>query len=157
MSHLQAHDVGPDGVARFSLTQFTPNEVMNFWSGLEDMLDKLPHTWRYWTKEYIFEQIMQGGLQVWGAGPPPNAVFILMTCITTYPAAKVLHVVWGAGKLPDGILSIVDAAFLRYAQQNECSEIEVRGRIGWEPHVKKLGYQRAGMIWTKPVPNARAN
>jgi hypothetical protein len=142
---------------RFALTQFTVDEVQGFWTELEVMLDQVPHTWRQWTKEYIWSAIETGRLQVWGIGPPPQAILVFFTTVSVYPAMKILSVDWGAGSFHDEMLPLLEAGLTSYAQLNDCAEIEVRGRLGWEPKWKSIGMERQYSVWTRRVPHNNMN
>ena len=142
---------------KFALTKFTLEEFSVFWPGIEEMLDAVPHTWKYWTKDYIRSAVEMGSIDVWGIGPPPKAVLIFFTQIGLYPARRVLHVPWGAGNFDAAMLPLIEATLVQYAQMAECDTIEVRGRPGWDPHFKSIGMTRECVVWSYPVPNARLN
>ena len=112
---------------KFALTLFSVDEVNKFWPNIEEMLDRIPHTWRYWTKEQMYLLITNEMMQVWGIGPPPKATMIMMTSVNVYPSMKVLAVIWCAGTFDDEMIPLVDATFTNYARMNDCLEIEVRG------------------------------
>jgi hypothetical protein len=153
-----AYDVGVDHMPpKFALTQFTVDEVQEFWPQLEEMLDAVPHTWRQWTKEYIWRAVEGGRIQAWGIGPPPRAILIFFTTVAVYPAMKILSVEWGAGSFHDEMLPLLDAGLTSYAQLNGCAEVEVKGRLGWEPKWKSIGMERQYSVWTRKVPHNNMN
>lgn len=143
--------------AKFALTKFTFEEFETFWPGIEEMLDHVPHTWKYWTKDYIRSAVELGALDVWGIGPPPKAVLIFFTQVAIYPAQRVLMIPWGAGNFDPGMLGLLEATLVQYAQLCGCTTIEIRGRLGWDPHFKAVGMKREHVTWTYPVPNERLN
>ena len=51
-----------DRKAALALTHFTIEQVQEFWPQLEETLDRVPHTWRHWTKEYIYGGILSGNI-----------------------------------------------------------------------------------------------
>jgi hypothetical protein len=139
------------------MTQFTVDEFFEFWPKLEKILDRVPHTWRHWTKEYICTSVAIDRTQVWGIGPPPKAVLVLFTTICVHPAMKVLSIAWAAGTFEDEMLPLLDATLTGYARLNECQEIEIRGRMGWEPKLKAVGFERVASMWTRPVLSVKLN
>lgn len=152
----QAYDVVGDGrTARYALANFTPEEFQRFWPGVEKMFDAVPHTWRYWTKEYIYHAALSGTIQVWGIGPPPDAVFIFFTQVVIHPAMQVLNVTWGAGHFDEEMIPLIHATLMNYAKMNACTEISVIGRPGWDPMLKAIGMKREHVTWTLPVPDMR--
>lgn len=153
-----AYDVGGTGeTARFIMAQFTPEEFTDFWPELERALDRIPHTWRHWTKEYICDCIMTHRMQIWGVGPPTQAELILFTTIHVLPAMKILVIPLALGKFDDEVLPLLDATFTNYAQLNGCGEIEIRGRAGWWPKLKQLGFTHESAVWVRPVSNCKLN
>ena len=143
--------------AKYALTQFTVEEFQKFWPNIEEMLDKLPHTWRHWTKDQMYNSVVNEMSQVWGIGPPPKATLILMTSINVYPAMRVMTVIWCAGTFDDEMIPLVDATFTNWARMNDCAEIEVRGRLGWESKLKQVGFKHEAAIWTKKVQRVNMN
>ena len=94
---------------------------------------------------------------MWGAGPPPEARLILFTMVSVYPALKVLNVPWCAGSFDDEMIQLVYATFTNFARLNGCSEVEIRGRPGWELKLREVGFRREAMIWTTTVAYDRMN
>jgi len=155
---MTSYDVSPRAAPpRYALTQFTVEEFQTFWPHIEEMLDQIPHTWRYWTKEYIYGSIVNGHMQVWGIGRPPKATFIMFTVINVCPAMRVLVVVWAAGAFEDEMLPLLEATFANFGRLNGCDEVEIRGRMGWEPKLKSLGFVRSASIWTRKIPSVQVN
>ena len=153
---MTAYDV-TDGTARLALTQFTVTEVDSFWPELTRQMEFVPHTWKHWTREYIYDAIVSNNVQVWGIGPPPDAVMIMFTTIHTFPAMKVLSIVWAMGRFEDTMVPLVEATMVNFARLNDCKEIEVRGRHGWEPKLKRAGFRREASVWTRPVVSDKLN
>lgn len=153
-----AYDIHRDGKsAKFALTKFTFDEFETFWPQIEEMLDAVPHTWKYWTKEYIRSAVEIGSLDVWGMGPPPKAVLIFFTQIGIYPAQRVLHVPWGAGSFDPEMAGLFAATMINYAQLAGCETITIQGRPGWEPYFKRAGMVREAIVWSYPVPKMGLN
>jgi hypothetical protein len=148
---------GGDELPKFALTQFTVEEFQKFWPQLEEMLDSVPHTWRYWTKDHIYQSVVNDMVQVWGVGPPPKATFVMMTTVNIYPSMKVLTAVWAAGMFDDGMIPLIDAAMTSYARLNNCGALEIRGRPGWDPKFRSVGFQREAMIWTRYLKDSKLN
>lgn len=141
----------------FALTQFTVDEFTAFWPKLEEMLDLVPHTWRHWTKEYICSSAASNVIQVWGIGPPPNAVLVFFTQVSIYPVGRVLTLVWGAGSFDEEMLPLLLATMVNFAKMNNCTEIEMRGRRGWGPSLRSIGMKEEYVVWSIPVPDMRMN
>lgn len=153
----QYHSLDETGQPKFSLALFTSEEFFNFWPGIEKMLDSVPHTWRYWTKEWIQHSVSTGQLQVWGIGPPPDAVCIFFSLIAIHPAFRSFNITWSAGHFDDDMIPLLEAAWENYAKFNDCEEIAVFGREGWGPKLKPLGFKKIHSTWTRRVPSLRMN
>lgn len=151
----QGHDITEGPWPKYSIALLSLAEFEVFWPGIEEMLDAVPHTWRHWTKEYILEGVTTGRIQCWGVGPPPKAILCAFSSINIYPAERVFVIDWCAGKFEEGMIPLLDAVWTNYAKLNECSVIEVRGRGGWEPHLRSVGFTREAVVWTRRVPDMR--
>lgn len=143
--------------AKLAVTHFTAEEFFGFWPEFERMLDSVPHTWKYWSKEYIQNAISNSTMQVWGVGPPPLATCIFLTQIGIYPSFRSLTILWAGGTFTEDMVPLLYAAWEHYANLNDCQEVEVRGREGWGPMLKRVGFKRQFSSWTITVPKARAN
>lgn len=158
MQRKVSHELAPmNEVPRFSMTKLEGAELTTFWPKIEALMSYVPHTWRHWTQEYIYTSAMNETIQVWAIGPPPNAVMIFFTQIAVYPTMKVLCMVWGAGSFTEDMLPLIEATMVNYAKITGCVEIELRGRMGWEPALKKVGFTRESVIWSRKVPDMRMN
>ena len=144
-------------VPKFAMTQITVEEFQKFWPRLEEMLDCVPHTWRYWTKDHIYQSIANDAVQIWGIGPPPKATFVMLTSVNVYPAMRVLTAIWAAGTFEDEMIPLIDATMTSYAKLNGCEMLEIRGRPGWDPKFRSVGFKREALIWTRPLNNSRLN
>jgi len=146
-----------EGKPKFAITLLSVEEFHIFWPGISGMLDTVPHTWKHWTKDWIVSEVEAGRIQVWGLGPPPKAVLIFFTHVIIYPAYKVLSISWGAGSFDPEMLFVGESALMHYARLHGCSEIEMRGRPGYDPHLKAIGAKLEAYVWSLPVPNVRVN
>lgn len=146
-----------DRGVKYALTMFSFDEFLAFWPHMERELDKIPHVWRHWTKEYMVAAVEANTLQVWGIGPPPNAVMVFCTQVATYPAMKVLIVPLAFGSFNPAMIPTIEAALVNYAQMNDCSEIVIQGRPGWAPHFKLVRMKHEASVWSYPVRQGRLN
>jgi hypothetical protein len=155
-----SYDVSGHGksiATRYAMSLFTVEEFYRFWPQIEKMLDAVPHTWRYWSKDDMYSAITASKIQVWGMGPPNTVTIVFMTSVNVFPALRVLTLLWAAGHFEDEMASLLDATLADYAKLNECTEIEVRGRPGWYKQLKRAGFRKDAEIWTRSVPDTRIN
>lgn len=153
---IQSHDVSDNlDAPKYSLAQLTVEEFHIFWPHMEREMDKIPHTWERWTKEYVQAAVEAGSLVVWALGPPPDAVLIFFTQVSLYPKGRILTVPLGFGSFSSDMIPLIDATLTKYAQIQECDVIEVRGRGGWEKHFTPYGFKRDYVTLSRRVPNIR--
>lgn len=152
-----AIDAGEREAQKYSLALLTTEEFHQFWPHISRMLDQVPHTWRHWTKEWIVEAVEAGMLQVWGIGPPPKAILVLITQVATYPAIKSFNVVWAAGTFKRDMSDQLYETFMNFARLHSCTVMEIRGRKGWHPFLKAKGFKREAEVWSHIVHHMRDN
>jgi hypothetical protein len=149
---------GSDTGNKWEVSLLPTNHVDHYWENILDMLDKVPHTWEEWTKESLYERIIDGNIQVWGLGTSKAHRAFMFTQIAMYPAKRVLEVIWfcGEGTL-ENVLDILDATGTRFAQIQNCSHIEIIGRPGWKPYAKSHGFRLMSVRYSRAVPRERIN
>jgi hypothetical protein len=148
---------GASPVPRYVMAQFTVDEFFVFWPQLERLLDRVPDTWRHWTKGYICDSVSTGHIQTWGIGPPGKAILLMFTAVQAYPTMKVLSIMWAAGTFEDEMAPLLDTTLTSYARAHGCTECEIRGRMGWEHKMKAAGFKRTASVWTRPVLAMKMN
>jgi hypothetical protein len=102
------------------------------------------------TIEHVRLAIAARQAQLW---PCPDAA--LVTELNDYPTGVRTLNYWLAG---GNLNAIEDAhwAVEDFAEQNGCQAIEVRGRRGWAPVLKSLGFQApAGTYFVKVLDDGR--
>jgi hypothetical protein len=99
---------------------------------LQAALDASPL--RTHTLEHVRLGIHHGTAQLW---PGPNSA--LVTEMTTYPTGLKTLSIWLAGGNLDEILDTY-WAIEKFAEKQDCSAVEVKGRRGWAPVMKQLGF-----------------
>lgn len=151
------HEMDKHGRATHSLALFTSDEFIKFWPQIEAMLDTVPHTWKHWTKEHIYHSTLSGNMQVWGIGPNHTATCVFFTQVSILPAMQVFCIVWAGGHFDDEMIPLLEAAWESYAQEQDCSEITVYGRQGWESKLRPLGFKRDAIVWSRPVVNKKVH
>lgn len=154
----QSHDLSESlDAPKYSLAQLGVEEFYRFWPHISAMMDKIPHTWKYWTKEYVVAAVETNSLVVWCIGPPPDAIFVFFTQVAVYPVGRVLTVPWGAGTFREDMVPLLDGTLDQYAQMQDCFEMQVRGRDGWTKHFEPIGFKREATILSRPVAKVRIN
>lgn len=141
-------------------TGLMPVELLgNFWPSIEQMLDKVPHTWDSLTKGGIFADIAEQRSQVWLVADGELIKFVCFTRIAVHQAYTILEVFWAAGEgMLDKAGPTLDAALEQFARSHKCREIMVIGRGGWEKLLQSWGYKKRSVILTRLVaPVGRTN
>lgn len=143
------------GGSAHSMALIENGDLDRFWPGVSGMLDKIPHTLGHMTKEEIEFGVFNGTFQLWGVGPQPNAIFILMTAISHYPSERILVVMWGAGTFRKSMIPVLDATLTSYAKIQGCGGIEIHGRRGWMRVFADIGFKEEKVILSRPVTYER--
>lgn len=133
---------------------FNPTEVDLYWPQIETMLLQVPHTWQYYTLAFFHESVKNGNIQIWGAGVGGTVKLVYFTSLVTYPNMKTLQVIWAGGKLENFLHAII-TSLESFAKQEECDEIEVLGRGGWEKVLLPHGFKRKVVCLSRPVEKGR--
>lgn len=134
-----------------------PTELfVETWPHIVQELDKIPHVWEPWyTKQHIFNSVLAGQFQVWGAGDNGSVKIVLFTQIVFYPAAKVLQGILVLGNSLDGCADAIWAATEKFAREHDCDRIEVLGRAGWERKLSRFGFRKVSVVLSVNVNETR--
>lgn len=147
-----------DPVHKVAVELLEGSTIAAYWPHIEDMLDRVPHTWPNRTKESFLHDAIGGKLQIWCVGSYDRVRLVLFTQIAVHPATRVLEVIWacGAGMLETAGIA-VDGSLEHFAELQGCSRIDVIGRSGWEKILAPWGFVRTAVILSRPVSNRSVN
>lgn len=129
------------------------DQFEQFWPGISEMMDKIPHTWEDLTKESIYARTENSSLQVWGVGCGDALLMVLFSQIAVFASGRALQIIWGAGqgRVFESAGDVVDAAMESFAKDQHCSRIDVIGRGGWEKVLAKRGFKRSAVVLSRRV------
>lgn len=113
-----------------------PSEFHLCWESILQSLEAIPHFWEYYTKEWFYERVCQGSIQVWAIGSEKKVDMIVTTEIVQYPAMKVFRLMGASGKGLDLYAEKLHDIFDGFAAMQDCQRVEFVGRRGW---LKKFG------------------
>lgn len=156
MSIQTTHEVTPNA-HNYGLSMLKGDLLEHFWPHVSEMMDKIPHTLGYLTKEEIHSCLVDENMTLWGMGPIPNATFVFITAIHFYPSKNVLTIGWAAGQFKRDMIPILDAGMVNYAKAYDCTAIEIHGRAGWARMFKSIGFKPTRTVLARPVPNQRTH
>lgn len=139
----------------YALSKFEGEDLAKFWPEVRKMMDKVPHTLGYLTKDEIESALLAGNMGLWGMGPAPHAIFTFITAVMFYPSVNVLTVGWGAGTFKKDMLPILDATLTNYARMFNCVAIEIHGRQGWARALRNIGFKQTRVVLARPVQDLR--
>jgi len=110
-------------------------QVRENWGEIKNRLSEDPRFQRYFSIESFVEDVSKHYVQVWTAGKD----LLILTRIDTYPSGvRSLRVLWAAGSGLNHLLPTIVDVFRRFAQQNQCDDVELMGREGWSRKLRKL-------------------
>ena len=135
-----------------------PERFEHYWPQIQEMMKRVPHTWEHLTLDSVYSRAMRSSLQVWGVGDAKQINMVLFTQIACHASKNVLEVIWAGG---NGVLGpvneVVDATLERFAWSQNCVDIDVIGREGWERYLSPYGFKKVAVIMSRPVANARTH
>ena len=136
--------------------QMPLERFVEMWPHIQRELDRVPHVWDPWyTKQHIFNAVLAGQFQVWGAGHDGSPRIVLFTQIVFYPAAKVLQGILVLGNSLDRCADAIWAATEKFAKEQECDRIEILGRAGWERKLDRFGFRKVSVVLSANVNQTR--
>lgn len=109
------------------------------------------HTGDRFTSHDIFEFVLNGQGQLWGAFHKDAPVGITVTRVIQYPRKKCLDVVFLGGEDWDGWRDAMYDIVERWARDTGCEAIESLGRSGFARVFKQRGYQPLWQVFEFPV------
>jgi hypothetical protein len=123
----------------------------HFWPQIQDMMDRVPETWKCHTKEEIEFRVLNDTLQVWGVGDEAVRL-VLFTQVAVYATGKTLQLIWAAGEgaLEDKI-DALETALEHFAKKQGCKEVDVIGRFGWEKALLRKGFKKSAVILSRKI------
>ena len=131
-------------------------EFDKWWPNICEQMDTITHVWeRWWTKQSLYDAVVSGWSQCWGAVHEDTLEIIVFTSVVCYPAGRSLVTNLAFGNNIDDHIATIDATLEDFARTAECEWQEVRGRPGWKPRLKSLGYGDQQIQMFKAVPAGR--
>ena len=153
---MQLNSDGRDEFTGFEVQLCLPLAIEHYWTNLEDMLQRVPHTWEEYTLESLHDLAMNQHIQVWSVGTKTQVKMFIFTQIAVFPAMKILKIMWGAGTgVLDEAEEVVDATLERFAQLNGCARMDLLGRRGWRKKACREASRRLAVVLSRPVPPER--
>lgn len=135
----------------------SPEIFASHWQSIERELDKHPEIWRdYYTKETLYEDIMEGEMQAWGFCEDEKIKIVVFTKIIDYPAVRSLQVLMALGNSLYRLFPYMEGLLERFALSQGCEMCEVIGRESW---LKLLGprFKKRAVVMTAYGGDVRVN
>lgn len=138
-------------VERFSVEKF-----MVYWPAIERELRTVPHVWQdFWTLESIRDLTIQGHFQCWGAGSIERVEIVCWSQVLFYPASSVLYIFLAIGRGIDHCIPALETIFEKFAHDMGCKLVQVTGRPGWGPKLRKIGFKTTSTQMIRKLENWR--
>ena len=121
--------------------------------GLDKELDRcrvwieaaLEHSARSHTFENVKELVMNEAAHLWSS---PTGCMV--TLFVEYPLSRTLHI-WLLGGDFEQVYTDHAETLDKWAKDNQCDQIVVNGRKGWERRLKNRGYDFKAVILIKEI------
>jgi hypothetical protein len=125
----------------------------HYWPHIEKQLDTVEHAWRpWWTKDFLYEGVLNNVIQCWSAGTPKDGWrLIVFTQIVNFPERRTLLLMTALGQGLDDMLPQLEATLERFALENQCTDAEIHGRLGWKAKLAPLGFTVETVVLRKKL------
>ena len=107
-----------------NLLNYAPDWIQEFKRCEKWIEDALEYSHGTFTIESVFEDYINGHLQLW-----PGEKSVIVTQIVDYPGKKVLHMFLAGGDIEE--LEILHTSVEEYAKSVGCGALTLTGRPGW--------------------------
>ena len=139
-------------MSEYSVSLIPPMVVEPMWSQLEPQMARAAsHTAGRFDTHDIFEFVLNGSGQLWGAFHKDRIVGVTVTRTIQYPRKKCLDVVFLGGEDWDGWREAMYDIVERWARDSGCEAIESFGRSGFARVFKERGYEPLWQVFEFPV------
>jgi hypothetical protein len=123
----------------------SPHAVQHYWPEASGLLRAALHHGRgRFALASIEEDLIAGRKRLWVVLSGERLVSAVVTCVTNFPAKRVCTLLLCGGEDADSWVAKVLNAVEEYAQWEDCAEVEIIGRPGWQR--KCHDYEMAG-VW----------
>jgi len=99
--------------------------------------------------DHVLQELIKGTAQLW-----PTRGAAVVTEVSQYPTGIRGLTYWLAGGELEDVLR-THAAVERFAREQGCSFIEIRGRRGWRKAVEAYGFRPVGTYYVKELSNGK--
>ena len=148
----------PNRASKQELLLFGPNKIAKYWPQIEQALDVQPELWNVAnTKDSLLDRALAGHIQVWALDTNGTLHVVFFTQLYRTITTTIFQIFWAYGERLVSSMPFVNDVFDNFAAQQGASRIEVQGRKGFEPLLKKLGYGLDYVTYTRPVSIQRGN
>lgn len=128
-----------------NIVAVSPQSVPLYWPDVRHLLARALDEGRgRFTLDRIEADLTAGRKRLWVVLSGERLAAAVVTCVTDFPAKRVCTILLCGGEDVDSWVSRVLAAIEEYARWEECGQVEIIGRAGWER--KCPSFERAG-VW----------
>jgi len=137
---------------------FGPQKIEKYWPQIEQALDVQPELWDVAnTKDSLLARALAGHIQVWALATNDVLHVVFFTQLYQTVTTTIFQIFWAYGEDLISSMPFVNDAFDSFAAAQGASRIEVQGRKGFEPLLKRIGYNVDYVTYTRPVSVSRGN
>ena len=123
------------------------SDIIHVWPEVTHLLDRaFAYSDGKFSKRYVFDQLLAGGMQLWVA---PRCV--LVTRILNYPEKRIMELFLCGGENLAEHLDKGLGLLEKYARAAGCHGMELWGRRGWERYLRPHGFESALYVVRKDL------
>lgn len=134
--------------ADLTLTYFGQESVDFYWPNIDKALDETPETWFGFTKEWIYTQVKEGKMHLFGLCDEANVFVTLLVIVHTLPnGERWLKIVWAHGKNIEKFLPHAEEWLDTLQRILECTQVEIETpRKGWKKLLAAAGFVQSAVV-----------
>lgn len=129
-------------------------DVNDVWSSVAPYIENaLEYSYGEYTIYDIYECLQDRSMQLWIGYEGRHIKYVLITTIERfYSGKKICHVVALAGDGMEEWLESNESELQSWCMENNCVEIRITGRPGWNRVLDKLEYRQLYTVMAKTLP-----
>lgn len=134
------------------ITAVPRQEVPNIWHIVGPMVERaIDYEGRRTDAISVYASLLTGELGLWVALSDEGIIGCTVTRLYDAPLCRVLSLDYTAGDNVDTWLDEGAEVLNRYAYDHGAEFMECRGRRGWEPRLRKYGWDNKAVLYERAV------
>lgn len=140
------------------LILFGVKHIEYYWPQISQALDEKPELWNTVnTKESLKAAALSGNIQVWALSSNDVLHVVFFTQFYRTHATMIFQIFWAYGENLISAMPMLSDVFDNFASKQGATQMEIQGRKGFEPFLKKFGFRADHVTYSRPIAPTRGN